>query len=639
MQFNDQQLTAIQSDEKYLLVLAGAGTGKTRTIIGRAAHLLERGTPADRIAIVTFTRRAAAEIKHRLVATIGKRADPVTAGTFHHLCLRTMRARPKWFGYHDMTILDRDDQLQLLRLIRSGVVDKKSKLPQAAELLGILSFARNTNQGIRRYIEKYTEIPPEHVDAVLKIYQLYSQRKHERGYLDYDDILQRFAEVLQQEPQVREAICGQYDHLLVDEMQDTNPLQWSILESFSHHCHLFCVGDDAQSIYAFRGADFRNVHSFAKRLPGATTLPLTLNYRSTQPILDVANWLLVQSSLPYNKVLRADRGGGVKPILAEFASEYEEAEWVAEQIRCRHQAGAKWSDHMILSRTAYTARPMEAALIEAGIPYRFIGGMSLLQVAHVRDILAAIRTVVNYRDELAWMRYLMLFPGIGEVRAGRAVRDMLAAPDREAAWEVLCKNLSGYESLAQIPMAIAGQEAKPSAAIALAAEAMTPLLERTYDDWDRRQKDLSLLQRMAAKHSTLAEFLETYTLDPVSVSEVDNDAQEGVVTLITVHSAKGTEAPTCFVISAQAGSYPHSRSLGDPEAIEEERRVLYVALTRAQDELIITRNQAASYHRFSWQRLPMGSPDDFLEDLPRKLVEYHDVDLCSYDSTDSTGNR
>lgn len=616
MEFNEEQLAAIQTSGRNVLVLAGAGTGKTRTIIGRARHLLGSGTPPERLAILTFTRRAAGEIGERLR---GATADVsgVFAGTFHRFCLRTMSSRRKWFDFNDLTVMDRDDQVQLMKLARGEIVGKNKTVPQAAELLSKYSYARNTNQPAKEYLENYTDFTPTEIEVAIKIFARYKERKAVGGYFDYDDILHRFAIVLRKDAEVRRRVGSELDHVLVDEMQDTNPLQWLILESLAEHAKLFCVGDDAQSIYAFRGADFKNVHSFARRLPSAQTLKLTMNYRSTQPVLDVSNWLLSASSLKYNKRLQATRSGGTKPTFVDFDTTFEEADWVVGDIAGRYQEGTRWEANMILCRTAASSRPFEAQLIERKIPYKFVGGIGLLQTAHVRDLLAPLRIVINHRDELAWMRYLTAWPRIGEVTASRILRDCVAAESGGEAFEIAKAKLAGWPDAHQLLESIGQMGDNPAACVEIAAEGLEHLLESKYDSWDRRKKDFTLLEELAGRHKTLQGFVETYTLDPVNATEVEDE--DDLVTLITVHSAKGTESDVCYVVAAHSQNYPHSRSQGDEDAVEEERRVLYVALTRARDELFITRSPA----QFSYRRAYVGGYEEyFLQDLPSNLVQH-----------------
>jgi DNA helicase II / ATP-dependent DNA helicase PcrA len=617
MEFNEEQLQAIHCSARHLLVLAGAGTGKTRTIIGRAAQLIRSGCSPKRIAVITFTRRAAAEIRHRLNQDVGETHKGIVAGTFHNFCLREMSAHRSWFGLDEITVMDADDQSQLMKLVRAEIVGKRkdSSVPQSPQLLNYYSYARNTNQPIREYLKHFTELEDENIDVVLRIFDGYKDRKRAAGYVDFDDILHRFAKVMKQETEICQRIASSYDHVLVDEMQDTNPLQWLILESLATHVQLFCVGDDAQSIYAFRGADFRNVHSFAQRVPDAQVLKLELNYRSTQEILDVSNWLLTQSPLKYNKKLTAFRGPGNPPIQVITDTEDEEAEWVAEYIVKQHQQGTAWQEQMVLCRTAYSARPLEAELIRRKIPYRFIGGIGLLQMAHIKDLLSALRIVVNHQDELAWMRYLMMWPRIGEVTAAKLVGQLRVCEVPPAAVERL-QMLSGRPEITNPLRDSLENMHSPSVCIENLIRSLEELLSQRYDNWDQRKRDCQLIVRLAQKHKSVQSFLDAYALDPVSASEVDA-TDDDLLTLITVHSAKGTEAKICYVIAAQSGNYPHSRSLENEDDIEEERRVLYVALTRAQDQLVISRHMISRGSWNSWKQ-PQTC---FLDDLPGKLVQ------------------
>jgi DNA helicase-2/ATP-dependent DNA helicase PcrA len=635
MRLNPQQQEAAAASDRHALVLAGAGTGKTATIIGRAVHLLRSGVEARRILLLTFTRRAAKEMVARLERDVGAAGRGVVAGTFHHYCLLTMRRRPKDFGLVDATVIDRDDQLQLVRLARAGVRRKGEQFPQAGKILGAISFARNTNAPLPAYLAKHSDWDEDTVARVLQVAEEYQQRKRQRGYLDFDDLLHRFAAVLHKRAEVRQRVAGAFDHVLVDEMQDTNPLQWLILDALRSSATLFCVGDDAQSIYAFRGADFRNVHAFAARVPGAAVLKLEENYRSTQPILDLANWLLDGSSLEYGKRLRAARGPGELPRLLEHDDEWAEAGWIANDLIERHERGAPWHHHMIITRTAWAARSLEATLVEREIPYRFVGGTQLFQAAHVKDVLSLVRAGLSHRDELAWVRYLTLWPGIGDVRAARTIDVLLPQPDLPTALDALRATWKGDARVHQGPREVWLGRAEPPRALEAATRFLEPLLEQRYDNWRDRKRDLALLVKLAERHRSLPAFLETYALDPVSATEAARTEQDDHVTLITAHSAKGTEAPVCYLLRVEPGMYPHSRSLGDLEQEEEERRVLYVAITRAMDTLILSRSHRVAGHRVFWggatgQHAPGGCAY-LLEDLPPELVDQRVQDLDPWD--------
>jgi DNA helicase-2/ATP-dependent DNA helicase PcrA len=609
---------------RHLLVLAGAGTGKTRTLIARVLYLLQHQVPARRILLLTFTRRAAKEMLHRLESHLHQEVEQITAGTFHHFCLQVMRRVPVTFGVGQSTIIDRDDANSLIQLIRGEHVKKNAKkdFPRSSTLLNYLSYARNCCRPLSDYLLHFTEHDAATIEVIQTIADQYEQRKRQRHYLDYDDILHRFITTLDENAELREKVAGLYQHILVDEMQDTNPLQWRILSALSK-ANLFCVGDDAQSIYAFRGADFRNVHEFRERLDDAAVLKLQENYRSGQEILDLANWLLAQSSLHYDKHLTAARGTGIKPLLVDFDSRFDEALWIARDLIRRHEGGARWADHMVLVRSAWSAKTLEGALIDQEIPYRFVGGTSLLEAAHVKDILAQCRAALSRTDELAWVRYLKCWPKIGDATAARLMEQLIHTDPAEPADEVLLRLLPKRPEIAAGLRAVRELRHLPGQAIRKATELASTTFCHRYDRWDSRMADLRLLADLASRYQDLFGFVETYTLDPISNSEAEQVDQDDLVTLITVHSAKGTEAPVCYCLGVQPGLYPHQRSLGDAQAEEEERRVLYVAFTRAQDELIITRSggdNSTVFHNGSW----VGGVNNryFLEYLPPKLVTH-----------------
>lgn len=628
MKMNPEQQAAAhyQASARHLLVLAGAGTGKTRTIIGRILFLIQQKVPAERLLMLTFTRRAAKEMLLRLHNEVGKAADSITAGTFHHFCLQIMRRVPKAFAVEDRTVIDRDDAQSLLQLIRGETLKKGEKrdFPKAATILNYLSYAKNCCLSLEDYLRQFTELDDNTMARLIEIANRYEERKQQRRYLDYDDILHLFVKGLEANSKLRDRIAGLYQHVLVDEMQDTNPLQWRILQALSAQAQLFCVGDDAQSIYAFRGADFRNVHEFETRLPNSTTLKLQENYRSTQEILDIANWLLAESSIDYNKKLKAHRGRGLKPLLVDFESKFDEAQWIATDLQERHDADTPWSDHMILVRSAWSAKTLEGALIERNIPYRFVGGTSLLEAAHVKDLLSLCRAAISAYDELAWIRYLKCWPKIGDATAAKIVQQLISLDPADNPLQVLETSLAKRDDIRQGISLIQQYRAEPNTALKLGAEHLGKALAQRYDRWESRLADLRLLSDLALRYKDLLGFVEAYTLDPVSNSEAEKTDQEDCLTVITVHSAKGTEAPVCYCLGVQPGMYPHMRSLGDRDAEEEERRILYVALTRACNELLITRSGDDSrtlFHGGSF--VHSAGSSYFLEYLPSQLVDYH----------------
>jgi DNA helicase II / ATP-dependent DNA helicase PcrA len=616
------QKQAATTESQHSLVLAGAGCGKTKTIVARAAYLIDQGIPANQIQILTFTRRSASEIVARVELALGEQAKGLRASTFHTFCMYLLRRVPKAFGLEQFSIIDRDDQLMMFRLIR-GKDDKKNpnQLPKPQELCDLYSFARNTRQKLSDALEKQH---PEHLafkDQIAEIMTEYETRKRARSFLDYDDILAIVASALDQSDGLADYVASLCKHMLVDEMQDTNPLQWALLEPLKDKVSLFCVGDDAQSIYGFRGADFENIHHFKDRVPNAQVFKLEQNYRSTQEILDLSNWLLDQSEIQYNKRLDAHRGEGVKPRMHIFPNEFDEAKWIAIDIKERHYLqGSKWSDHMVLVRSSFAARHIEAACIAANVPYRFIGGMKLLETAHVKDLLSLLRVIANPLDDIAWMRFLTLWNGVGDVGASRLAQQLLLEPEFDLIFDKLEKfgRIPAETLLIMKQMTVLKHEVQ--ACVSLGIQAIEAQLAENYKkDWNRRQGDFELVKQLASKHTQLSEFLEEYVLDPVSISEIERQSDSDVVTLITIHSAKGTEQKVCYVVNVTPGQYPHARAQGDFNDVEEERRVLYVALTRAQNELILTKQNLSLWARDVIDEQGRKVESYFLNDLTRNL--------------------
>ncbi|ALV73989.1 MULTISPECIES: ATP-dependent helicase [Acinetobacter] len=621
-ELNPQQKQAATTESQHSLVLAGAGCGKTKTIVARAAYLIDQGIPANQIQILTFTRRSASEIVARVELALGEQAKGLRASTFHTFCMYLLRRVPKAFGLEQFSIIDRDDQLMMFRLIR-GKDDKKNpnQLPKPQELCDLYSFARNTRQKLSDALEKQH---PEHLafkDQIAEIMKEYETRKRARSFLDYDDILAIVASALDQSDGLADYVASLCKHMLVDEMQDTNPLQWALLEPLKDKVSLFCVGDDAQSIYGFRGADFENIHHFKERVPNAQIFKLEQNYRSTQEILDLSNWLLDQSEIQYNKRLDAYRGEGIKPRMHVFPNEFDEAKWIAIDIKERHYLqGQRWSDHMVLVRSSFAARHIEAACIAANVPYRFIGGMKLLETAHVKDLLSLLRVIANPLDDIAWMRFLTLWNGVGDVGASRLAQQLLLEPEYDLIFDKLEKfgRIPAETVLIMKQMTVLKQEVQ--ACVSLGIQAIEAQLAENYKkDWNRRQGDFELVKQLASKHTQLSEFLEEYVLDPVSISEIERQSDSDVVTLITIHSAKGTEQKVCYVVNVTPGQYPHARAQGNFNDVEEERRVLYVALTRAQNELILTKQNLSLWARDVIDEQGRKVESYFLNDLTRNL--------------------
>jgi DNA helicase-2/ATP-dependent DNA helicase PcrA len=624
---NDQQKAAVQysGEAQNLLVIAGAGCGKTRTITSRAAHLINTGTDPSRILLVTFTNRAANEMKNRLKAEVGSVSKKVQAGTFHSFCLKIMRQVPNSFEIHGLNIIDSDDQISLMGLIRSRFLNKLEKnirkvFPKPFELVKYYSYCRNVCQDPWDYLETHTELSEDYIKLCTAVFSEYQIAKETKGYLDFDDLLVRFGNVLSRKGKLRKQVAKLYDECLVDEMQDTNPSQFKILKQFAKEgVRLFCVGDPAQSIYGFRGAKFEQIYSFDKFFPGSKKLPLSINYRSYQEILDLSNWLLNRSPFNFNGNLKAKREKyGYNPELHDFDSNYDEASWIADKIIERTENDTDYRDIMILVRTAYDAKSIEAELIQREIPYYFIGGTSLTKSAHVRDVLALLRIVRNSQDDLAWMRYLQLWPRVGPKTAEKVIHSFNESVI-QAQIQILTELLGqGHRCISAYEMVRIGDNSLNDY-VQKAVQSLSPIIKSKYDKWDYRKQDLQLLVKVSERYQDLSDFIDAFTLEPMTSTEIKKLENDDAVALITVHSAKGTEAKICFVVNAKQGTYPHSRSYGDIDSEEEERRVLYVALTRAKNELYITRS--TEYRSgFYVENKPTKGEEYFLAEVPDDLV-------------------
>lgn len=635
---NEQQKYAATFNGKHLLVLAGAGTGKTRTIIARAKHLIQSGVNPKRILILSFTRKSAAEIVERISTELpSTKPEELIGSTFHSWCMAIIQNNPDIFPQASYTLLDREDQESCFRLLcgrKWGHKNKNDEKVAPKSIVDIYSYMANAQCSLSDAIrmKMYNNAPATlNVDddnEILKgVIVMYLDYKRSRKYIDYDDILLIVSKYLKRNEELRKHIAGLYDHILVDEMQDTNPLQYELLSSFYEDCHLFCVGDDAQSIYAFRGADFNTIHKFSEIVVGAEVCKLAINYRSTQEILDLANWVIGNSPLNYDKKLIANRGSGEKPQILHWRDEWEEAENIALNLLDEFKIhGKKWGDNLVLSRSSWGMRKVEGSLIKHKIPYRIFGGSSLMQSRHIRDVVAPMRIVSNYLDEIAWSRYLQLWEGIGPVASAKIIGKVINEKNLDdCLFSLMEMNLQ--KEIADTLVQISNLQFDPANAITEALGVMFGRLKQIYkDEWEWRKDDFPILSEVAKKTGSISEFVSEYILDP----QLDLYAKEGgkvddCVILSTIHSAKGLEADNVFIVNASSKSYPTPKAvLNGEDAIEEERRCLYVALTRAKNKLRIFRDM---------QSIHIANSDEqfyFLNEIPLELFDSKDISAHSY---------
>ena len=599
---NPEQAAAAAHGDGPLLIIAGAGTGKTRTLVYRVAHLIERGVRPERILLLTFTRRAAQEMLSRAERLVGANSRKVNGGTFHATAHRLLRRFGESAGLRkDFTIMDQGDSADLVQLSRSqlGYASKSKRFPKKETLHYV--YSRHINTGIAVDDIVRDEYPQfvDYLEDFGKIFADYTARKQDRNLVDYDDLLLFWALMLEASPELGGRIAALYDHILVDEYQDTNVLQARILRGMCRtHSNITVVGDDAQSIYSFRGANFRNILGFPAQFPGATIVTLEQNYRSTPPILDVTNTMISRATERFSKNLWTERTGGEPPWLVAAQDEQHQTQFVVDRILELHEEGIPLREIAVIFRAGYMSADLEIELTNRKIPFEKWGGLKFLEAAHVKDVLAFLRILENPRDEVSWYRILLLLPGIGDATARSAIDSMATAawesaafgrfqppPRAQGAHAALVSLLCDLRDGGSI------DEAKVAADIARVRLMYDNILRERYDKAEPRLSDLDQLQTIAAGYPDRATFLSALALEPPQATQDlagaagqdDNDC----LVLSTAHSSKGKEWEAVFVIWAVDGWFPSSRALGSDEETDEERRLMYVAMTRAKNYLCI----------------------------------------------------
>jgi DNA helicase-2/ATP-dependent DNA helicase PcrA len=599
-ELNAEQAAAAMSGDGPLLIVAGAGTGKTRTLIYRVAHLIDRGVPPERILLLTFTRRAAEEMITRAERIVGSRSRQVHGGTFHATAHRLLRRYGAQAGVaRDFSIMDQGDAEGLMQLSRAalGYADTKRRFPKKETLHYLYSTHINTGREISELLSK--ELPQfvDELPHIERIYADYIQRKAARNLVDYDDLLLFWALMIEA-PSLGERISGLYSHVLVDEYQDTNILQARILRGMCRtHCNVTVVGDDAQSIYSFRGASFRNILQFPEQFPGTTIVPLEQNYRSTQPILDTTNTLISRASERFTKNLWTQRDGGERPWLVSVRDEQEQTRFVCDRVLELHEGGMPLKEIAVLVRAGYQSADLEIELTNRRIPFEKWGGLKFLEAAHVKDVVAFLRILENPRDEVSWYRVLMLLPGIGDVTARAALETLAASSfsvDAFASYTPPPRAREAHRQLVALMdnlRTTTDEEGAVANDITRVRLLYDGILRERYDRVDPRLSDLDQLQTIAGGYPSRAAFLSALALEPPQATQDLAGAageDEDALILSTVHSAKGKEWDAVFVIWAVDGFFPLSRSLTSDDELEEERRLMYVAMTRPRNHLMVT---------------------------------------------------
>ena len=655
-ELNEQQLAAVTASPGPLLVIAGAGSGKTRTLTYRVAYLLENGIDPRNILLLTFTNKAARQMLDRVANLLPVDASGLWGGTFHSIGNRMLRRHGSALGYSSgFTIMDREDQKDLINTVvaSAGIDPKEIRFPKGDVLAEIFSFAVNTETPMEELLaEKFPYFLPL-LDKIKDVHARYEKKKKATNSMDFDDLLEKTLLMVRQHEGVAAFYRRQFQFILVDEYQDTNKIQADLVDTLARdHRNIMVVGDDAQSIYSWRGANFKNILEFPKRYPDAQVFKIEMNYRSVPEVLEVANAAICSNVEQFRKNLAPTRdSNAVKPAVVALNDGSEQAQFVAQRILELRDEDVDLSDIAVLYRAHYHAIELQLELSRRGIPYQITSGIRFFEQAHIKDVTSFLRFVANPRDEVAFKRMVKLLPGIGNRSADnlwnawdKSIGTVAGVGDagsktasataggsdpgysfggRLLAMKVGARSKKPWEQLAFTldEIAPAGQPNAPS-------EMITSVVEAIYDDYAKlnftnyelRSEDLNQLAAFARQFKDVHEFLSQLAL----ISNVDAEAapnQTGdkeAVNLSSVHQAKGLEFHAVFIIWLTDGMFPSARSLDARDALEEERRLFYVAITRARDELYLT---------FPHMRLSGGygdvfqRPSRFLKEIPNTLVE------------------
>ncbi len=622
---NPPQQQAVMHGSGPLLIIAGAGTGKTNTLAYRVAWLIHQGVPAERILLLTFTRRAAQEMLTRAQHACRHSTGKVWGGTFHAMANRLLRIYGRQVGLSpDFTVLDELDSADMLGVIRNrlGLDSKQKRFPRKVTIRAIYSRVVNSREPLERVLKR--EYPwCLHAEAGLRqIFDEYTRRKSERQVLDFDDLLLFWNQMLEQ-PSLAELVGARFEHILVDEYQDTNVIQAEILQRLRrNNKNITVVGDDAQSIYSFRAATIRNILDFPNQFPGTTIVTLEENHRSVQPILDVGNAVMKPARYRYTKNLWSGRKSDQKPLLLVCRDEDEQTQLVCEKILEHREQGIRLQEQAVLFRAGHHSDQLEIELVRRDIPFHKYGGLKFLEAAHVKDLMAFLRVLENPRDDVSWYRVLEMLDGVGPKTVERFVHE-LEARDFDLTrlgdmpMPLACREQ--YCALVEMLQSLHGEKSIPVAAqVERVRSFYADFVPRLYDNPQPRLRDLEQLEVAARRYRSRQNFLADLTLDPPnSTSDLAGPPHkdEDWLVLSTMHSAKGCEWKVVYVIHAADGMIPSDMATEDDEGIEEERRLFYVAVTRAKDWLYVLYPL-----RYYYRRWPMGDSHGYAQ-LTRFLPE------------------
>ena len=628
---NSSQLEAVTHTEGPLLVIAGAGSGKTRALTYRAAYLVEKGISPAAILLLTFTRKASQEMLRRAAQLLDDRCEKIAGGTFHSFANGMLRKYASHIGLDPgFGILDRTDSENLIGMLKKEMqpATQQRSFPRKKTLADIFSRAVNKSRSLEEII--FDDYPhfESHLETIHRLQRSFEIRKQEHHFLDYDDLLVYLRRLLADYPVARERISALYQYIMVDEYQDTNSIQAEILYLLTDvNKNIMVVGDDAQSIYAFRGANFRNIIEFPRMFPETQIVYLEENYRSIQPILTLTNVIIERAREKFTKNLYTRRSGGSRPLIVNAEDEYRQSRFVIDRIKDLQQQGIALNEIAVLFRASFHSFDLEIELSREGIEFVKMGGFKFVESAHIKDILAHMRVIANPYDRISWYRILLLIEKVGPKTAQRIFEATLN--ENSGYTGLLSAKMGRIKGLDRLKQLISTLDAHPMSISEMGETVIDyylPILKNSYDDHPRRAKDLEHLVEIMARYHSLDQFLTDMALEPPNAS-FENSLYTGTGTsnsnrliLSTIHSAKGLEWHSVFVIWALDGRFPSVHALHKEEELEEELRLMYVAATRAKENLYFT-YPSNVYDRSTG--LILNRPSRYLDNIPDDILEKH----------------
>ncbi len=633
-ELNPSQIEAVTSLDGPMLVIAGAGSGKTRTLTYRVARLVEKGISPAAILLLTFTRKASMEMLTRATKLLDNRCERVSGGTFHSFSNSMLRRYASYIGFDNKyTILDRVDAESLIGMIRKELAlgSKKRAFPRKQTLGNI--FSRSVNKALSVEDVVYDDYPhfTHIIEDILILFDMYKNRKAEHNFFDYDDLLVYFHLLLKNHPDIRDRISSSYKYIMVDEYQDTNHIQAGILYLLtSANKNVMVVGDDSQSIYAFRGANFKNIIDFPKMFPETRIITLEENYRSGQPILDLTNVIIDRAAEKYSKKLFTRKPGGSTPVIIGTRSENSQSRFVVEKILQLNKSGISLSRIAVLFRAGFHSFDLEIELAREQIPFIKVGGFKFIESAHIKDVLAHLRVIYNPYDRISWYRILLLLNKIGP-KTAQDIYEAISSEKSGYSGIFTIKHKAGRsQGIDRLKEFFSTIDLRPMSVAEMGETVLNyyaPILKDKYDDHPKRARDLEHLLTIMQRYDNLEQFLTDMALEPPNTSIDDtfsaDSPDDDRLVLSTVHSAKGLEWHTVFIIWALDGRFPSIHALNSEEELEEELRLMYVAATRAKENLVFAYpNQI--YDRSSGMTL--SRPSRFLDMIPGNILEKYYVD-------------